>query len=251
MNGSKDHDGGDPRPPGWYVDPRDPQRHRYWDGKKWSELSTTTPPEDPSDEARADRTPPISTGTLADRRIPLILAVGAVAVAVLLGIGIWAFGRDDGPDNRATGTGSTAATGSDSTETSQDLQGQADQGGPDSGDGSTTSTDNPAPGGDVGPTQQTDPGSGPACSVDESELLQGLKAHPPLESFADELQVSGTTCSGEWASTVVKATETDSALALFRSDNGSWTLVLVGSAEPCSGLGIPPESEEALGCTRW
>ncbi len=79
-------------------------------------------------------------------------------------------------------------------------------------------------------------------------MLGLLRAHPPLASFADSLAIAEVRCAGDWSSAVVAAADTDSALALFRREGAAWTLVLIGSAEPCAGLGIPPATEPLLGC---
>ena len=89
------------------------------------------------------------------------------------------------------------------------------------------------------------------CTVPDAELLGLLRDHPPLASLADGLTVTQVRCAGSWSTAVVAAADTDQSLAVFRNDEGGWALVLVGSAEPCSGLGIPPAAEGPLGCGDW
>lgn len=239
MSTPNDHPDSAGRSAGWYQDPRDPRRRRYWDGKKWSELAASSSPTPQTGTPEgATQEAPKSTRP-ADRRSIALVACAVLVVLVAIGV-FWSIrtGGDDAPN---------------STRDLRSQEERSDVPGPDtsSEDGTTapssesTSSTDPS----TAPSSVVSPGE--SCHVDETRLLDLLEAHPPLEPFVDGLQVSGTTCSGDWASTVVKASDTDSALALFKMEGGEWTLVLVGSSEPCSGLGIPVESEAALGCPAW
>ena len=41
--------------PGWYLDPDDPQRLRWWTGQRWSEHRATTAADGPLDTQQVDR----------------------------------------------------------------------------------------------------------------------------------------------------------------------------------------------------
>lgn len=249
MEGTQDSDGAGPRPAGWYPDPRDASRRRYWDGERWSELTAT-----------GDATPAPVAGTTAhaggpgaqgpgDRR-GLLLIAAAVAVVLVLGAVGWAVlgGSDDATDDAAatstSGSSTTDGTGPDGT-------------GPDATDptpapsvpASTAAPDDAAPPTTADASPTDDPGA--PCEADAAVLLGLLKAHPPLASFADGLGVERTRCVGDWSSAVVTSPDADRALALFEREGDGWTLVLLGSAEPCAGLGIPAADEATLGCGEW
>jgi hypothetical protein len=232
-------DGAGQRPAGWYPDPRDASRRRYWDGERWSEL-TATGDATPSAGAAADTGDPGAQGPR-DRR-GLLLIAAAVAVVLVLGAAGWAVlgGSDDATDDAAASSTSasstTAGSGPDATDPTPAPSAPASTAAPDDAAPTTTA--------DASPTD------GP-CEADAAVLLGLLKAHPPLATFADGLGVERTRCVGDWSSAVVTSPDADRALALFEREGDGWTLVLLGSAEPCAGLGIPPADEATLGCGEW
>lgn len=63
-------------PAGWYPDPRDPRRIRWWDGTGWTENTTEMPAEGVVEPQRRSPVLPLVAGVLAF----LLLAVGAVAI---------------------------------------------------------------------------------------------------------------------------------------------------------------------------
>jgi hypothetical protein len=230
------------RAPGWYTDPKDASRRRYWDGERWSELAAGT-----GTTRRVDASHP---GADTDRR-PLLVALAALTVVALGTVG-WVVTRDDDtaePSPTTAGTSDTTTSASpgspapagDPTPTSAGTEPTATQPA-DPSETTTTSSE---------PTSQPDPAALVPCQVDDQLLLGLLRQHPPLEAFADELVVERVRCLGDWASAIAYAESTDSALALFRRDQGTWSFVLLGSAEPCTALGIPPEAEPGLGCDEW
>ncbi len=256
-----------PGPAGWYPDPRHPGRRRYWDGDRWSELSASTgstASRGPTATAEPDAdlgpnagragpggrctTPDASVGPDGLRRGPLRWAVLALAVSVaLLALGWWVLGRDDrGTDSASPTTGS-----SDLTTSTAVGSGEA---------GSPTTTGVTDPTAAAGPTEVTgadgtaaipsDPGGVELtpCTVASSDLLSLLRSQPSLASFADSLLIDDVRCVGDWATAVVSAPDTDSALAVYRREGSGWTFLLVGSAEPCAGLGVPAEVQAMVGC---
>lgn len=249
MERTQGSDGDGPRPAGWYPDPRDASRRRYWDGARWSELTAT-----------GDAAPTLVAGSAADAGSPtaqrpgdrrgLLLIAAAVAVVLVLGVAGWAvLGGSDDPTDDAAATSTSASTATDRS--------TPDGTGPDPTDPTPAPSDPadaPAPG-DAAPstTAEASPADGPGapCEADAAVLLGLLKAHPPLASFADGLGVERTRCVGDWSSAVVTSPDADRALALFQREGDGWTLVLLGSAEPCAGLGIPPTDEATLGCGEW
>lgn len=100
--------------PGWYEDPNDAGRVRWWDGAAWTARTAIAPGAGPDD--LDDRRRP--------SRVPLVLAVGAVAVVAGLGafLGVRAVLDDDdtvtddvdssdgGPDATVEPTASTVPT---------------------------------------------------------------------------------------------------------------------------------------------
>lgn len=235
------------QPPGWYPDPRDPSRHRYWDGERWSELAAADAPG--STEPDAGEGAPSGTTARPPRTVVIALVLAAVA---LLAVAAWILTRDgDGGDEERTGSPTTAIT--------PDASGED----PPSGSDTTTSPSDPPPSdpSDPSPTDApptsaggaTTPGSADLapCEVDDTLLLELLREHPPLASVADGLTVERVRCVGDWASAVASATLTDSALALYRREGGDWTFILLGSSEPCTALGIPVAAEAELGCNEW
>ncbi len=244
---NSEHGNARPSRAGWYPDPRNANKRRYWDGERWSELSATG-------EAGPTGTPDAPTpapshdgaGGRPDRRRALV-AVAVVALVVVLGAAAWAVlgGSDDSTDDAsATTSTSTTSTTNEPADPSTD-----DTAAPSGGPAPTATPDDGAPTTTVGGA--TDDGPGAPCEADAAALLGLLKAHPPLASFADDLGVERTRCVGDWSSAVVTSPDADRALALFRRDGDGWTLVLLGSAEPCSGLGIPTADEATLGCGEW
>lgn len=74
--------------PGWYPDPSGaPGRFRYWDGRAWSQQT--------SDQPGAP-----STGGRSERRRVLPMIIGALALAVVLGLIIFFVIRQVGPGSR-------------------------------------------------------------------------------------------------------------------------------------------------------
>lgn len=242
MERTQGSDGAGPRPAGWYPDPRDASRRRYWDGERWSEL-TATGDATPSAGNAADAGSPGPQGPGDRRRLLLIAA--AVAVVLVLGAAGWAVlgGSDDATDDAAATSTSASTTtdgpGPDATDPAPAPSAPASTAAPDGDEPTTTA--------DASPTD----GPGAPCEADAAVLLGLLKAHPPLASFADGLGVERTRCAGDWSSAVVTSPDADRALALFEREGDGWTLVLLGSAEPCAGLGIPPADEATLGCGEW
>lgn len=230
------------QPPGWYSDPKDPSRHRYWDGERWSELAAADAPGPGNLDAGPDATP----GAPARPPRIVVIALGLAAVAVLAVAG-WFVTRDgDSGDDEDT----TAPTTTPSTTA------RASGEDPPPGSDTTTAPTNPSPT-DAPPTSAgggtTPPGPEDLapCQVDDTLLLELLREHPPLASVADELTVERVRCVGEWASAVASAASTDSALALYRREGDDWTFILLGSSEPCTALGIPIAAEAELGCNEW
>lgn len=237
---STTHDDGSERPrdPGWYPDPRDPSRRRHWDGSRWSELSAGEAFGPPM-RGRAT-----AVGRRSDRRAKAVMA--AAAVLALVAVGAWLTLGTDRSEDAGEGGGTT--TGPATTE------------GPEQpSDDELPATPGPLvedPAGAAGNGAVTSP---PApddvvladCSVDADELLARLREHPPLEPFAAGLVVGETRCVEDWSTAVVSAPDTDSALAVFVRGPSGWTLRLVGSSDPCTGLGIPVDAEGRLGCGGW
>jgi hypothetical protein len=238
-------DGAGQRPAGWYPDPRDAARRRYWDGERWSEL-TATGDAGLSAGTATDAGDPGAPGP-GDRRGPLLIAAAVVVVLLLAAAG-WAVlgGSDEADEAAAASTTSSTPDGSDRDGPDPDA---TDTTAAPSVPASTAAPD------DLAPTtaQDTSPADGPGepCEADATVLLGLLKAHPPLASFADGLGVERTRCVGDWSSAVVTSPDADRALALFEREGDGWTLVLLGSAEPCAGLGIPAADEATLGCGEW
>jgi hypothetical protein len=232
-----DTEGDEPRgqrTPGWYPDPREPGRHRHWDGTRWSELSATSPLV--TDEGPAPATPEVHS------RRPLVALVAAFGVVLLLAVGAWvALGGDDSDrDDTAASRSSTTAVAEPAPDPSTSPPPSTATTDPDVATTTTSGNSSATPGDDAAP-----------CTVEDAELLGLLRDHPPLASLADGLTVDQVRCAGSWSSAVVAAADTDQSLAVFRRGADGWTLVLVGSAEPCSGLGIPTEAEGPLGCGDW
>ena len=251
MSSTDGEDARGPRPPGWYPDPRDPTRHRHWDGSQWSELSATTPfPTDgpttgPASGPGSAAAAAVAPATGPDRRVLLAIVGGAAAILVLA-LGAWVLlGGDD-----ATDRSDDAAARSSTT---SDPGGAAEPGATVTTGPATTATDGAGAATtvpDPGPTTTGDDGAAP-CEVEASQLLEPLRAYPPLASLAAGLTVEDPRCVDSWATAVVSAPDTDRALAVFQREGSAWSVVLVGSAEPCAGLGIPPEAAPALGCGDW
>jgi len=171
-----------------------------------------------------------------------LLIAGALLLALLVAGGAWALLDGDG-DGGTAGDASTTTEGASKNESPDTAAGPIDS----APDGAETTT--PAPetvGRAAAPPPALDPVA--PCTADEAELLGVLRAYPPLASFAAELEVGDVKCVGRWATAVVTTPETDSALAVYEQAGDGFTLLLVGSAEPCAGLGIPAESEPLLGC---
>lgn len=172
--------------------------------------------------------------------------MAAVALLALVGVGAWlTLGTDRSEDAGAGGdttAGPAAAVGPEAPagdELPVSTGPLADDPARDTGSGDVTSPPTPD---DVVLAD---------CSVDADELLARLREHPPLEPFAAGLVVGETRCVDDWSTAVVSAPDTDSALAVFARGPAGWTLRLVGSSEPCAGLGIPVEAEGRLGCGDW
>jgi hypothetical protein len=81
--------------PGWYPDPAGaPGRYRYWDGFRWSSLTTDDPRRPaPAESSSNDSPPQASEGAAASqplrkRRLALIIGVLAVAVTVAVVVAV-------------------------------------------------------------------------------------------------------------------------------------------------------------------
>ena len=79
---------GDPTTPGWYVDPAEPERERYWDGDEWREggrpaggVRGPHPTAALTAETLARRTYLLAWSTLAVALLAAILAFMAVRTA--------------------------------------------------------------------------------------------------------------------------------------------------------------------------
>ena len=232
--------------PGWRPDPKDPTRRRFWDGKRWSGLSVSAdePLEDPTEDPESGTTPGEEKERRSSRSLNIALAVALVLVVVIgvllvLGVG------DDTP------TGPVVPTEPLPTTVDERADGPTGEDAAPSDDGEDAATPNgeaqspDAPGG-AAPRPNTDPTAD--CTVDPEVLLVLVEAHPPLQPFAGDLNVAEVRCAGDWATADVWATGTDVSLGVFQQGADGWEFVLLGSSEPCSGLGIPAETEALLGC---
>jgi hypothetical protein len=81
--------------PGWYPDPAGvPGRYRYWDGSRWSTITTDDPRQPTSSVGGSEETPDdavepgTATRVAGSRRLPLIIAVLVVLLTVVaVGLG--------------------------------------------------------------------------------------------------------------------------------------------------------------------
>jgi hypothetical protein len=156
-------------PAGWYPDPRDPRRIRWWDGTGWTE---TTQPAPTGAEA-----PPAATTPAAEpaRRSPVLpLVVGIVAFVLLAGAAaaILLGQRTSQPTARADGSPSSAPSTAPSPSTS----------------GSAGATPEPASteGGALGTTLETfRPADGFISPGLGSELIENgdLTSEPTLDGW--------------------------------------------------------------------
>jgi hypothetical protein len=85
-------------PAGWYPDPRDPRRIRWWDGDGWTETTQPAP-------TGAVPTPAVATAEPARRSPVLPLVVGVLALVLLAGAAAAILiGQRSGPATGAAGT---------------------------------------------------------------------------------------------------------------------------------------------------
>ena len=82
-----------PAPPGWYLDPSDSSRERWWDGTRWSSESrpfATALPEQPALPPPPPAPPPPPPPPVATRPTAFWWALGAAALTIIGGLGPWA-----------------------------------------------------------------------------------------------------------------------------------------------------------------
>ncbi|CAN5425212.1 hypothetical protein BH10ACT3_BH10ACT3_02160 [soil metagenome] len=231
--------------PGWYPDPKDAQRFRHWDGTHWNGLSSSTLLHTDEEEG------PGHSGRRFDRRVVLTLCGGValVAVAVLAALLV---SRDDTvatlrSDERAAVGGSAV----DSAPQAADKPdpGPGNTGGDEPADDSAEDDGGKDRAGATSAAPTTSLAETPEeCVPDDAVLLATVQAYPPLASLAPTLTIADARCVDVWATAVVSSPDTDSALAVYQRDGDAWSVLRVGAEDPCSGLGIRPESEALLGC---
>ena len=113
-----------------------------------------------------------------------------------------------------------------------------------------TSVDS-TPGGSTGTVAPGSTSSARVCPAKASTLLGLLKVQKQLANFASTLKLSSVRCSDRWASGVITAKDTDSALALFQNDAGAWRVLIFGSSDTCAGQGISAAAQVVLHCADW
>lgn len=236
--------------PGWYPDPQDPSRWRHWDGRAWSRLTSAERP----DAATGGAPPPgpaAPAPPATDRTRRTLVAVVAAAVVLLVGIAVLVATLRDGDDEPfpAASASTTTPTGPADTTAGTTTEATPAPGAtsaPPSGEAGTTTP--PAPDATTTIPPAGD-GAASACGPDlEPAVDAAVRSYPPLSEFAPRLVLTDVRCEQRWAVVAVAAPDTDSALAVLERTGEGWTVLLVGDAEPCAGLGIPDDVAARLDC---
>jgi hypothetical protein len=204
------------RRPGWYPDDRHQPGFRFWDGEGWARMRSDRPVWDPI----VDDGPDPWWGTAPrvpdppPRRWTPILVPAIVAVALLVGGGLFLMARGDDAGPAASGTAS----------------GSTD---PDGGPAPTvagTSLERPEPAGD--------------CATDGETLRSIMASQPDVGLATGGEALVDVRCTGTYAA----GRAGDGTIAVFVQQPAGWTLVALGTGRPCDGLELPAGVADALAC---